>query len=411
MDIRRIGREECGAPGECATVGENTSQRKRQKPWWTHGAKNDPFNSGTLYIKRKVGACSYVDDPIGCFSMTNLRASSGNTAGNYISVDQLVSTFSSVPSLIAFARLCRDPSWNSRPDVDFQEFCLQVLFECVSKDRPALLQVYLSLYTTMELMADLVMNNNDVSCDSVSVSSLKLALAYTQAALGGKLTNARGSVVQSIFIGALRKRLEDLFQCSRHLSDDLHSYLKLGRWPADGSDGKRRSIILSWYLQWFGMPSPSVVEKAVKKVNAKSGFTCLSCSRAVVFPLTIPLNYQESNLHVVSTEAVEVAERVGVQKQGINTVRVFVEWDGFTIEEEGIDDGRSTRTWGLLKAVKSEVELGRIRRVGRWRRKGGHQKASTPNARTTGGTAGIARKRKSAVEREDRDNQKTTGRD
>jgi hypothetical protein len=29
----------------------------------------------------------------------------------------------------------------SRSDVDFKEFCLQVLFECVSKDRPALLQV------------------------------------------------------------------------------------------------------------------------------------------------------------------------------------------------------------------------------------------------------------------------------
>lgn len=28
-----------------------------------------------------------------------------------------------------------------RLDLDFQEFCLQVLFECVSKDRPALLQV------------------------------------------------------------------------------------------------------------------------------------------------------------------------------------------------------------------------------------------------------------------------------
>ncbi|KAI6705449.1 hypothetical protein NL676_008411 [Syzygium grande] len=111
----------------------------------------------------------------------------------------------------------------------------------------------------------------------------------------------------------------------------------------------------------------------------------------------------EPNLHVVSREAVEVAERVGVQKQGINTVRVFVEWDGFTIEEEGIDDGRSTRTWGLLKAVKSEVELGRIRRATR--------RPAHPNARTTGGTAGIARKRKSAVEREDRDNQKTTGRD
>lgn len=32
-----------------------------------------------------------------------------------------------------------------RSDIDFQEFCLQVLFECVSKDRAALLQVMLHL--------------------------------------------------------------------------------------------------------------------------------------------------------------------------------------------------------------------------------------------------------------------------
>ncbi|KAK2981418.1 hypothetical protein RJ640_004032 [Escallonia rubra] len=31
-----------------------------------------------------------------------------------------------------------------RSDADFQEFCLQVLFECVSKDRPALLQLALA---------------------------------------------------------------------------------------------------------------------------------------------------------------------------------------------------------------------------------------------------------------------------
>lgn len=40
-----------------------------EKPWWCPGDKNDPFNSGVLYIKRKVGACSYVDDPIGCQSL------------------------------------------------------------------------------------------------------------------------------------------------------------------------------------------------------------------------------------------------------------------------------------------------------------------------------------------------------
>ncbi len=35
-----------------------------------------------------------------------------------------------------------------RSDIDFQGFCLQVLFECVSKDRPALLQVTINLART-----------------------------------------------------------------------------------------------------------------------------------------------------------------------------------------------------------------------------------------------------------------------
>lgn len=37
--------------------------------WWRPGDKNDPFNGGRLYIKRKVGSCSYVDDPNGCQSL------------------------------------------------------------------------------------------------------------------------------------------------------------------------------------------------------------------------------------------------------------------------------------------------------------------------------------------------------
>lgn len=39
------------------------------KPWWTLRDKDNPFKSGVLYIKRKVGACSYVDDPVGSQSL------------------------------------------------------------------------------------------------------------------------------------------------------------------------------------------------------------------------------------------------------------------------------------------------------------------------------------------------------
>ncbi|XP_021295540.1 anaphase-promoting complex subunit 1 [Herrania umbratica] len=269
------------------------------KPWWSFTDKNDPFNSGILHVKRKVGACSYVDDPIGCqsllsramhkvFGLTTLRASNPSNNSNNgpaaVTVDQLVSTFSSDPSLIAFAQLCCDLSWNSRYDADFQEFCLQVLFECISKDRPALLQVYLSLYTTIGSLAEQVSSSTVVVSNSLSVSSLKLALSYNEAVLSGRLTTSRGGIVQSIFLGSLRKRVEELLNCSEVLKDDLRNYLNLGSWPSDPSFGVKSSALLSWYLQWFGVPAPPIIKTAVDKIKPKN----ISSSAAPLLRLLLP---------------------------------------------------------------------------------------------------------------------------
>eukprot|EP00257_Ricinus_communis_P020956 XP_015580327.1 anaphase-promoting complex subunit 1 [Ricinus communis] len=254
------------------------------KPWWSSGDKNDPFNSGVLYIKRKVGACSYVDDPIGrqsllsramhkVFGLTSTKASypvaSGYSGLGAVTVDQLVSTFSSDPSLIAFAQLCCDPSWNSRSDIDFQEFCLQVLYECISKDRPALLQVYLSLYTTIGSMADQVKDGTFVFRGSLTISSLKVALTYNEALLSGRLSSSKGGVIQSIFLGSLGKQVEELLTYSEEMKNDLCNYLTSARWPDDETQGEKSSVLLSWYLQWFGVPDPSMIWMAAEKIKPK----------------------------------------------------------------------------------------------------------------------------------------------
>lgn len=250
------------------------------KPWWNSGDKSDPFNSGVLYIKRKVGVCSYVDDPVGCqsllsramhkeFGLTSLRdctkSNDDQNGPSSVTVDQLVSTFSSDPSLIAFAQLCCDPSWNMRSDADFQEFCLQILFECVSKDRPALLQVYLSLYTTIGSMADQVTSGSVISRDTLFISSIKVALAYNEALLSGRLNSSSGGIVQSTFIGSLRKRVEELLNDSQGLKDDFLNYIRYGRWP----ENEMGKLLLSWYIQWFGAPHPAIVKTAVEKIKSK----------------------------------------------------------------------------------------------------------------------------------------------
>ncbi|KAL9268866.1 Anaphase-promoting complex subunit 1-like protein [Drosera capensis] len=227
------------------------------KAWWSSGVESHPFNSGILYVKRKVGACSYLDDPIGCqsllsramhkaFSLTSTRAcrSSGESAS--VQVDQLVSV----------------------SDNDFQEFCLQVLSDCVSNDRPALLQVYLSLYTALRSMADQVHSEKLTDADSLLMLNLKLALAYGEAILKGKLTSSIGGIVQLVFLSSLRNRVEEIFSYMPGLKDDFSNYVISGTWPTDGG---RRSIFLAWHLQCFDVPSPSIVEKAVERIQQKLG--------------------------------------------------------------------------------------------------------------------------------------------
>ncbi|RID73006.1 hypothetical protein BRARA_B00180 [Brassica rapa] len=267
-----------------------------EKHWWSFGDKSDPFNSGVIYVKRKVGACSYVDDPVGCQSLlsramhkvfglrtldeSNMLANSHRELDSD-SVDHLVSTFSSDPSLIAFAQLCCDKSWNDRSDSDFKEFCLQVLFDCISKDRPALLQVYLSLYTTIGSMADLLVKSHSNVCDSLSISSLKVALAYNEAVSSGRLASSSGGFVQSIFLASLGKRCEEILNSSTELKTNLRDYLTSEAWPDDQKD----LILLSWYLKWFSVPSPSIIKAAVEKIKSKCK---ISASAVPLLRLVLP---------------------------------------------------------------------------------------------------------------------------
>ncbi|KAL8144559.1 hypothetical protein V2J09_017591 [Rumex salicifolius] len=274
------------------------------KPWWNPGDRDHPFNSGVLYIKRKIGSCSYVDDPTGCqsllsramhkaFSLTSTRTSdfSPNTQGDLgsVKVDQLVRTFSSDPSLIAFAQLCCDPSWNCNSDVNFQEFCLQVLFECISKDRPALFRVYLSLYTMIRLMADQGKSDILMFNDSLSLSSLKLALAYNEAVLQGRLTPSLSGIIQPTFLGSIKKRLDDLLNYSPTLKQDLCKYLKNGEWPV-GLHSDKRSLLLSWYLQRFRVPAPFAVQSALAKLKGKA----LTSARVPLLHLLLPSTHPKA---------------------------------------------------------------------------------------------------------------------
>jgi anaphase-promoting complex subunit 1 len=97
---------------------------------------------------------------------------------------------------------------------------------------------------------------------------LQLALTYIEALMTAKLSTSKGGIVQSTFVGSLRKQVEELLNSSQELKDDFHIYLKLGKWP-DGESQDKRSILLSWFLQWYNVPASSVIRKAIDRVNPK----------------------------------------------------------------------------------------------------------------------------------------------
>uniref|UniRef100_J3M678 Anaphase-promoting complex subunit 1 n=1 Tax=Oryza brachyantha TaxID=4533 RepID=J3M678_ORYBR len=246
------------------------------KPWWKSGDKNDPFNGGVLYIKRKVGSCSYSDDPIGCQSLLSramhevwdtpsTSCSNQANSGTHSSfrVDQLVSTFSANPSLIAFAKLCCQ-SWKHRHNGSFEEFCSQVLYECMSKDRPALLQVYISFYTMVETMWEHLRIGNFPFSDSLFLCSLKVASAYNEALIDGRITT--GGIIQSTFLESLMKRIEYIFAELPNLHDNFVNYLSKGKWP----DAQNEAVLLSCYLQWYNIPPPHIVSSAIEKVKPRT---------------------------------------------------------------------------------------------------------------------------------------------
>lgn len=91
--------------------------------------------------------------------------------------------------------------------------------------------------------------------------------------------------MQSAFLGSLKKRVEDLLNCYLGLNADICDYTISGEWPTDDSSVKKSRIILSWYLQWYSVPSPLDIRRAVEKIKCAKIHSSVPLLR-LVFPRT-----------------------------------------------------------------------------------------------------------------------------
>lgn len=96
---------------------------------------------------------------------------------------------------------------------------------------------------------------------------VQLALAYNEALLNGRLTIPNGGIIQSTFLGSVKKRFEDILNFSLYIKNDFQEYLLTGKWPQKDAMGWKRSSLLSWYLQWHGVPASIGVRNALEKIK------------------------------------------------------------------------------------------------------------------------------------------------
>ncbi|KYQ96888.1 anaphase promoting complex subunit 1 [Tieghemostelium lacteum] len=270
-----------------------------------------------LFVKRKIGYLDYREDPEG---FNNLQKSFprqivydhsvSKLSTLQMSREQFLKSFSSDPTLLLFARhFCSDTL-----SVDTDNFNTSVLYECLTKDKPEILQ-------TLQLMNDISRDIQHYSTQSGSSQLLQNLLVILQFykkfnhyQLNGNgnennsTTNTFKKVdeylVEPSFINLIESRVDGYFQLllnynNNSMSKMLCEYFKTLCYPSCSSGNSILSSnselnnFSSW-LVFYDIPSMDSL-RSLKNVPSE-----INISKFQLFGLSSYVNYKSiANVHKV----------------------------------------------------------------------------------------------------------------
>ena len=139
-----------------------------------------------IYVKRKAGYLAYMDDPTGCRSILFRPFPKKNLFDDKDSQEmskaEFFHSFASDPQLVAFAQyFCSDTPEGGQGDRERESFDGGVLYECVTRDLPEIIPIYLRLHVLATDVAN--------SFGSLHLSSFRLAMEFS---------NPQGAVMSAI---------------------------------------------------------------------------------------------------------------------------------------------------------------------------------------------------------------------
>lgn len=185
-----------------------------------------------VYVKKKLGFLSYVQDP---HALKSLVVQAEGSSG---SVVDLIGSFTEDPRLISFAEFLCDPtekSVSSHLD-DFSippyEFCAEILVECLTLGKTEVLPILLSLRNQ-------IIEQERIAVQNIWDLRLLRSMAMHNASSKG--------VVRPEFVALLCDRANQYFIKAGFSGDDAVSYF---------NDPWKRNPLLGSFLIWFDIPSP-----------------------------------------------------------------------------------------------------------------------------------------------------------
>ncbi|TPX34860.1 hypothetical protein SmJEL517_g02637 [Synchytrium microbalum] len=139
----------------------------------------------TLVVKRKTGHLSYQEDPHGYRSILARpfpKMTSQPSDRDMLARQDVVTSLSSDPQLVAFLNtFCRVSQPQHPESVQFASFCTDVLYECLTQDKPEALTVYMNIFNTLNQLGSLVSSDRGLVRAMNEFWNLKLVVWYYQA--------------------------------------------------------------------------------------------------------------------------------------------------------------------------------------------------------------------------------------
>ena len=135
-----------------------------------------------IFVKKKSGHLSYQQDP---HSQRSLSVQSGGSSSG--SALELIKAFTEDPRLLAYAKyLCKKLKRHKRtlskqPDIaanesngfSMDEFCTEILHECLTEEKPEALPLYLSFWNSVGSM-------KERACIAASIWDVRLVKSFYQ---------------------------------------------------------------------------------------------------------------------------------------------------------------------------------------------------------------------------------------